>query len=286
MSIQQQIEIETETESANPENSSGWGVVLRETRIRRGLSIDNVSTALHFEIKLIDAIEAEDQERLPGPSFVKGYLRNYAKFLDIDSEPVVRAYSQVCGNDASNIKQVVKIKEVSSKDAAPRYATWLVVIILFVSVGIWWRSELLSPSIQSSVGSKPVVEQAFLVAPEVPAATESEAGSEEGTVQDVPGLMADEPPPAVIEEKTVAGPAISTIKLSLKEDSWIEINDAQGKRLFMDMARAGQTRIIEGEAPFKVLLGNASGVTVEYNGEVYDHTTHDRKGIARFTLGE
>lgn len=54
----------------------------------------------------------------------------------------------------------------------------------------------------------------------------------------------------------------------------------------MDIAKAGQTKTVEGEAPFKVLLGNAPGVTLEYNGEVYDHAKYNRKGVARFTLGE
>ena len=54
----------------------------------------------------------------------------------------------------------------------------------------------------------------------------------------------------------------------------------------MDVAKDGQTRTVTGEPPFKVLFGNAAVVTLEYNGEIYDHSKHNSKGVARFTLGE
>lgn len=191
MSNKRQIEIDTDLENSNI--ASGWGEQLRETRIRRGFSIEDVSNSLHLEYKLIEAIEAEDTNRLPGSSFVKGYLRNYARFLDMDHEPLVNAYAKMCGNDEPALTQVVKIKEASSKDAAPRSATWLVVIVLFVSLGIWWWSEIKPSATVVGVESNSVVETEQIVTPEPEIVVIPES--------ELVDVVMEEEAPIVIEEK-------------------------------------------------------------------------------------
>jgi len=258
--------------------SFGWGESLRQARIAQGLSINEVSTQLHFDVSLVENIESEVLEKLPPASFVKGYLRNYARQLDIDPEPIVAAYNEVCGNEAPVISKVVRFKESSSRDAGPRYITWLVLAGLIIPMVFWWRSEVLKPAVVDTEQAVPESGQFVSVVPEIVAVPE----------------MIDEPiiGPAVEEviaavpEPATETPLLSTLALTFEQDSWIEVHDAQGKRLYMDMAKAGQSKTVEGEAPFKLLLGNAPAVTVEYNGDVYDHSKHNRKGVARFTLGE
>lgn len=293
MSRRQQIEIDAQQpESSEREVAPPWGERLRETRIRRGLSIDEVSNRLLLEVSLIGAIEAEECERLPGSSFVKGYLRNYAKLLELDPEPVVAAYRQVCGNEEPALTQVTRIKDISSRDAAPRYARWIVVVVLVVSFAAWWWSEMLAPvgmdtpapSFGPEIGAS--LPSDMPSAPQLPAAPTIEAAPAIEAVQPSAELPVDGQQSAIEAEAVPPEPMLDTLRLSFTEDSWVEIEDARGKRLFMDLARAGQTKTLEGEAPFKILLGNAPAVTVEYNGEMYEHAAHNRKGVARFTLGE
>ena len=276
MSNKQQIELNAEDESQDVEKR--WGALLREARIKQGLSVEAISNALYFEIKLIEAIEAEELEHLPSASFVRGYLRSYSKLLEIDAEPLVQAYSLVCGVDPSVITQVVQVKEVSSKDAGPRYATWLVVAVLAISLVIWWRAEVLLPSAFKDKITDTVIETEFVdssvpdVIPEMASEESVNAVSETALDTEV-----------VLSEPV---PELSTLVLSFADDSWVEINDAQGTRLYMDVAKAGQTKTVTGEPPFKMLFGNAAAVTLEYDGEIYDHSKHNSKGVARFTLGE
>lgn len=284
MSKRQQIEINAESEVQQA--GVGWGAPLREARIHRGLSVEDVSNSLHLEIKLIKNIEAEVIDQLPPPSFVKGYLRNYARLLDMEPEALLTAFAEVCGDGEPTLTQVIKYREASSKDAGPRYATWLVVIVLVLSLGAWWWSKLMTSATEddevSTISSEPeavandVLPIEFMAEPELSKEVVEEAPiAIEETTAEVP-----EEAPVSIE------PVLSRLTFEFKEDSWVEVNDAQGKRLYVNMARAGQKKLIEGEAPFKVLLGNAPGVRVEFNGELYDQTKHNRKGVARFTLGE
>lgn len=265
-----------------------WGIPLREARLARGMSIEEISKILHLETKLIEAVESEDLERLPSASFVRGYLRSYSKLLEVDAEPIVRAYGLVCGSDPSVITKVARVKAVSSKDSGPRYATWLVVAVLAISVVIWWRAEVLLPSvvknnvIETVLETEPVDPLVFDVIPPLDSedvvVTMPEALLEAEVMSSAPETESEpEPEPE---------PVLSTLVLTFSDDSWVEIDDGQGKRLYMDMAKSGQSKTVAGEPPFKVLFGNAAAVTLEYNGEIYDHAKHSSKGIARFTLGE
>lgn len=286
MSKRQQIEIDAASEGQQAE--VGWGVPLRETRIRRGLSIEDVSNSLHLEVKLIKNIEAEAIDQLPPSSFVKGYLRSYARLLEMEPNALLTAFADVCGDGEPTLTQVIKYREASSKDAAPRYATWLVVAVLVLSLGAWWWSKLMTSATEGDEVTTSTSEPETVANEVLPNELITEPVLSDETFDQEAPIAAEESSSEVpvVEAPVPAEPVLSTLKFEFKEDSWVEVNDAQGKRLYVNMARAGQTKLVEGEAPFKVLLGNAPGVSVEFNGELYDQTKHNRKGVARFTLGE
>ena len=66
------------------------GNTLREARIRKGLSIKDVEDATKIRSKYLEALEEDDFEVLPGPTFVKGFLRTYAVFLKLDADAAGR----------------------------------------------------------------------------------------------------------------------------------------------------------------------------------------------------
>ena len=56
------------------------------------------------------------------------------------------------------------------------------------------------------------------------------------------------------------------LTLKFNADSWAEVYDATGQRLFYDVGAASSTHTVRGPAPLRVVLGNAAGVTLEFNG--------------------
>jgi cytoskeleton protein RodZ len=58
----------------------------------------------------------------------------------------------------------------------------------------------------------------------------------------------------------------SSVTLRYSADSWTEVYDASGARLFYDVGAANSVKTVVGTPPLRVVLGNASGVSVEYNG--------------------
>ena len=76
------------------------------------------------------------------------------------------------------------------------------------------------------------------------------------------------------------------LKLDLANDSWIEIYDSQGKKLFYDVASAGSVQTVSGRGPLRVVLGNSAGVTVEVDGQAREipASAGDGEGGARFVV--
>lgn len=86
---------------------------------------------------------------------------------------------------------------------------------------------------------------------------------------------------AVSEQRTTD---ISDLKLFVAHDSYIEITDATGKRFLFRVLPGGTIKEISGKRPFKVVLGNAGAVKLEYNGEPYDFGDYSLGKVARFSL--
>ena len=92
-----------------------------------------------------------------------------------------------------------------------------------------------------------------------------------------------------IENKTssfATGSGPDRIDLELKRDSWIEIKDANDQKLFHDLALGGEKYSIQGTAPFNLLFGFSPGVTMKFNGKIFNHSRYSNNGIARFKLPE
>jgi cytoskeleton protein RodZ len=113
-----------------------------------------------------------------------------------------------------------------------------------------------------------------LVAPPVVVALDK-ASNDESAAKD------EEPSPPPLSADT----PISKLVFEYQDDSWTEVDDSAGRRLVYGLMRAGQTIEIKGEAPFKVFLGFAEGVTVHYNNNLFDFTPFRRGDVARFRIG-
>ena len=69
------------------------GSLLRETRIRKKIDITTVEDATKIRAKYLRALENEEWVVLPGPTYVKTFLRTYAQFLGLDPHLLVEEYS-------------------------------------------------------------------------------------------------------------------------------------------------------------------------------------------------
>lgn len=68
------------------------GHILREARDTRGLTLSEVQEQTRISQRYLEALEMGDYDLLPSPVHVRGFLRNYARFLNLDPEPLLERY--------------------------------------------------------------------------------------------------------------------------------------------------------------------------------------------------
>jgi len=75
----------------------------------------------------------------------------------------------------------------------------------------------------------------------------------------------------------------SRLQIFVSADSWVEITDATGRELEMDLLRGGSDREYQGQPPFRILFGRASAVRLLMDGEAVDLTAFTRDDVVQLT---
>ncbi|MES3676680.1 DUF4115 domain-containing protein [Halomonas elongata] len=123
---------------------------------------------------------------------------------------------------------------------------------------------------------------------ETPEATEDASTAEDATASadgDDASANTDESDVAEADQATQADPRV--LNLTFNEQSWTEIFDANNQRVFVGLQEPGTTARVEGDPPFRLTVGNATGVELRWGGETVDLREHaGANNVARFTLGE
>ncbi len=98
--------------------------------------------------------------------------------------------------------------------------------------------------------------------------------------------------PSKVEEEAAPAPrpaplpGSDVLAIELATESWVEIYDRGGGRLFYSLAREGSEIVVQGAGPMRVLLGDVEGAVVAYNGEPYDLSRYRGRSVVHFTVGE
>lgn len=138
----------SDTDANRPSpTAEGPGRRLRALRESEDLDLSRVAVLLHLSEEKLAALEADDYAKLPGPVFVQGYLRNYARLLGEPVEPVLNAY-HAASPESSRVPElrITQVShEVRSGHALVRLMTWGIVIGLILLSVVWWRGYLQWP---------------------------------------------------------------------------------------------------------------------------------------------
>ncbi len=140
--------METSIQQVHPEDPSqvdlgrGPGRRLRQARQARGVSVEQIAAELHLAPPIIEAIEQERQEGLPAQVFIVGYIRNYARVLGLDPEPLIQAYRAAHPDAGSTELRPRRTgREVGSGHLVIRLVTLAIVVGLAALFGLWWYSN-------------------------------------------------------------------------------------------------------------------------------------------------
>lgn len=189
---------------------TGIGAQLKQAREAQGLAIDDVALQLKFAPRQIESLEQERFDRLPGPTIARGMVRNYARLLKLDAEPLIELLSPRVESppDANQIaerfKQVVPFSD-SAKRSTLIYAGFSVgVLVLVAALAYEWQQQKPVP-----LPAAPPHERAQPGEP--PAQTAAMPQQSAPVPEPAPApVVAEKPPaaPTMVEKKPLAVPPV------------------------------------------------------------------------------
>ena len=135
--------------------SSGPGRLLHQARQDLRLAPEDVAQILHLSPKQIIALEQDDYKNLPGPTYVRGYLRNYAQLLGLSPEKVLKSYNNLTiPSKPISLPKSAPPPQITSSDRLVKTATAGVVVIVLGLVFLWWQNHEDAPDL---AGTPPAV---------------------------------------------------------------------------------------------------------------------------------
>ncbi len=281
------------------------GALLGAAREASGLSVDAVAQQLKLAPRQVRALEENDYTHLPGRTFVRGFVRNYARLVHLDPDDVVGALpagATAPALEAPTLQPTAPtIGELPTTDhAKAAWTRWAIPLTLAAIVTVAAVYEGLRPA--GVPGQAPGTEAVDAESPVSTTAAPDTTGTplpnplaaDQSATEAVPPgntAQADLPAPALAATGTTpatvaaAAPASEpTITISFGDISWTEIRDRDGRLLLSGMNPGGTEQSISGTPPFDIVIGNAADVRFTYRGKPVDLAPHTRKNVARFRL--
>jgi cytoskeleton protein RodZ len=135
------------------------GAQLASIREKKGYTVEFVANKLHLRTRVIELIENNEFNSLPGPVFVKGYLRAYAKLLEVSPDPYLAVFNEQFVSEKKPERAPLwqqSKREPNKAEHAIRWFTLLFALGVIVAVGVWWQKNQDSQQQGFSEKSTPV----------------------------------------------------------------------------------------------------------------------------------
>lgn len=137
------------------------GETLRQARESRGWSLASVAQQLNLTARSVAQIEAGDFSQLPGHTFARGYVRAYAKLLELDPNRLVQEFDQHTGTSAtgSNVTSLGRIEEPGRLSRSVlRFFGFALLLVVAGASFYWWQERIQQPETAPAVAALDSIE--------------------------------------------------------------------------------------------------------------------------------
>ena len=290
------------------------GMQLAMRRQQFNWTVEQVASQLNLAPRQVQAMEADDYGALPGMAVARGFIRSYAKLLQLDSAPMLAQIAKAPGSAEQAIPLRRAIPSTTfqphrgamrSRQGGPSKLLLAsgVIIVAGLAVAAFSQREQIAGLLPASISKlmdrtpspapdaaeqnngkvvdtdvAPPLHQSG-AAPQAAAAAPAPAGM-------TPDLSPATAPPAAAPAAAVASTAqaAGSLVLKMRQDSWVEIKRADNTTVVSRVLRAGSTETFDLAGPLTITVGNARGVDATVRGEPFDLAGKTRNNVARVSI--
>lgn len=240
------------------------GQTLARWREQRGESVSAVAARLRCDNAVVEALESDRFNDLGAPVFARGHLKRYAELLGAPVDNLLERWSVVqrqslAPPDLTSMPRA-RTRSVDTRVWGRRVGAAAVALV--IGLAAWW---ILKGSGTATTTPEQLAAQALPPPPPAPAplpVAPPSAAAEAATVEPVASDVAT---PIAASAPPVAGER-ARLRLAAREDSWVQVVDATGRRLYFGTLRRDNSVSLNGASPLRVLLGRADATSVELAG--------------------
>jgi cytoskeleton protein RodZ len=285
------------------------GQRLRAAREARGWSDADVASRLHLPIQIVQTLEADRFDAIGHRIYLRGYLTSYVRLLDLPTVLVDTVLQQHQQNIApppltttGTISHSRYLFQRYSVSALYLILTGVIIVpavLLAMRAGLEPKitdlTSLDAPNVAGTSESAKSNVQPTASAPAANSAPEAAAPAtapNAGAAPESPLVASMAPFQALAHKESevaqpsppasVSGSGAHTLRLSLKEASWVEVTSASGEKLEYGLLPAGTVRTISSDSVLDVRVGNSGGAQVELDGQMQDLTPYRHSNVAHF----
>ena len=302
------------------------GSVLRNKRVERDLSVEDIAGRLNITAQMVERIENGEHDKLHEGVFARGYIRYYARVLGLDPFELLEDQEKQVIDTPPDDDLVYGHNEALLRQVRI-WGSVAVAAILALLVYAWWAEsgnappyaedpqgsgEMLIPEDSNAFGTssdgdmdegadaaagsqeapvepgavdEPVGEAVAPYQPTpyqpLPLATDEAKATDTGGSEPVPEVAGQDREPAT--EEAPPSPEPASVKLQTREyESWVQVVDADGVKLGETLLAPFSEVVVQGKAPFDFKIGYVDGVSLYIDGELYDFSQYEDRGLAFF----
>lgn len=272
---------ENQTPSAisSADAPAALGAELRRQREERGLSLGEVSERLKLPARQVEALENGHYDDMPEPVFVRGFLRSYGRFLDLD-ETVLNSYlAHIVPPESierSRPQQHAADSMVNQELKKP-FPTWIFGLLAAALLGVgiyYWQGKSQSEHLRQEAGAGSAVQSGG-----------SQAASEVPLANGNMVVKPMEEPQAASGTASAPAAAGGELVINTRYRTMLTVSNAKGEILINQIVPARSEHRFKDGAPYEVRLGYAIGSTASYGGENIDIDSKRKGKTAVFTVG-
>ena len=268
------------------------------------MSIEDAARQLRLSVRQITALEEGDHGKLPSGMFLRGFVRNYARLVQIDAAPLLQSLQQAVPPDPPQtiLPPAEKIPFPSNREQMRRNLIIMgVVVALVIPILIYeiYRGSKTAQQpvakLESGTGqaSVPVPIQLPTAVPPPGGVGAEQAAAATAAVTAVAADALQPKNDSQVQDQSIkTAPRASAspdagknvLRFIFKEESWVAVRDGRGKTVFSQLNPGGTEQVVYGKPPFSLIVGNATAVKLNYNDQPVDLASHTSVEVARLVL--